>query len=112
MIDGTAIEQTIQFDFKQNHLLGLCREHSTDVKTLVENVQDLYNNGDALFKAKTCHRRKNATVLSLTPITDKENYHVTPLVLSSSCKSETGEELARWVGCLIEYYQQHPDGEA
>jgi hypothetical protein len=111
VIDGAAIEQVIRFDFKQNHILGLCREHSTGVKTMIEDVQDLHNVGDALFNAKTCHRGKDATVLGLAPVTDTENYHVTPLVLSSSCKFETGEELASWVRRVIEDYRQHSDGE-
>ena len=111
VIDGAAIEQAIRFDFKRNHLLGLCREHSMDVKTLIEDVQDLHTVGDALFNAKTCHRGKDATVLGLAPITETENYHVTPLVLSSSCKSETGEGLASWVRRVIENYREHSDGE-
>ena len=111
VIDGAAIEQAIRFDFKRNHILGLCREHSTGVKTLIEDVQDLHNVGDALFNSKTCHRGKDATVLGLAPVTDTENYHVTPLILSSSCKSETGEELASWVRKVIEDYRQHSDGE-
>ena len=111
VIDGAAIEQVIRYDFKRKHLLGLCREHLTGVKTLIEDVQDLHNVGDALFNARTCHRGKDATVLGLAPVTDMENYHVTPLVLSSSCKSETGEELASWVRGVIENYRQHSDGE-
>ena len=111
VIDGAAIEQAIRFDFSRNQLLGLCREHSMGVKTLIEDVQDLHNVGDALFTAKTCHRGKDATVLGLAPVTDTENYHVTPLILSSSCKSETGDELASWVRRVIEDYRRHPDGE-
>ena len=58
VIDGAAIEQVIRYDFKRKHLLGLCREHLTGVKTLIEDVQDLHNVGDALFNARTCHRAR------------------------------------------------------
>ncbi len=111
MIDGAAIEEAIHFDFKQNHLLGLCQEHSEKIKTSVNNIQDIHHIADALYKNKVCHCGKDATVLGIAPITDDENYHVTPLVLSSSCKSEKGEELASWVGNFIKAYQNHPDGE-
>ena len=35
VIDGAAIEEAVRYDFQQNHLLGLCREHSTNIKTEV-----------------------------------------------------------------------------
>ena len=111
VIDGAAIEEAVRYDFQHNQLLGLCREHSTNIKTKVNTVDDLYNVATALFgPEKSCHRGKDATVLGLAPVTDNENYHVTPLILSSSCKAETGQGLASWVGNLIDEYQEHPDG--
>jgi hypothetical protein len=111
VIDGAAIEEAIRYDFQEKKLLGLCREHSEHLKTEVNTVEDLQNVSDALFgPERTSHRGKDATVLGLAPITDKENYHVTPLVLSASCKAETGNDLASWVGSFIDYYHDHPDG--
>lgn len=77
----------------------------------VNTIEDLHNVAKALFGPENiCHCGKDATVLGLVPITDKENYHVTPLILSSSCKAETGQGLASWVEKFIEEYQEHPNG--
>ncbi|KIJ93923.1 hypothetical protein K443DRAFT_25823, partial [Laccaria amethystina LaAM-08-1] len=58
------------------------------------------------------HYGKDATVLGIVPVMGRENYHVTPLVLASSCKTEKGEQLALWVADFVETYHKHPDGEA
>lgn len=81
----------------------------------MDDIQDIHNVAHALDANKTehpCHYGKDATVLRIAPVMGKENYHVTPLVLSSSCKSETGEQLAKWVEDFIGAYCKHPDGEA
>jgi hypothetical protein len=66
---------------------------------------------NAIYKQKTCHFGKDATILGLAPISSMENYHVTPLVLSSLCKTERGDALAEWIRKFIEAYQNHPYGE-
>lgn len=111
VIDGAAIEEAICFDFKRRQLLGLYHEHSGNIKTLVEDIEDIQNVATALREMETCHYGKDATVLGIAPITGNENYHVTPLVLSSSCKTEDGQTLANWVGKFIEAYRKHPSGE-
>ncbi|EDR04579.1 uncharacterized protein LACBIDRAFT_330513 [Laccaria bicolor S238N-H82] len=116
VIDGAAIEEAIRFDFKRKSLLGLCREHCGNIKTTVDDIQDLHNVAHALDANESdhqlCHYGKDATVLGIAPVTGIENYHVTPLVLASSCKTEKGEQLALWVANFIETYHKHPDGEA
>ena len=54
---------------------------------------------------------KDVTVLGIAPVTGHDNYHVTPLVLSASCKCEKGEQLAHWMENFIQTYREHPDGE-
>jgi hypothetical protein len=133
VIDGAAIEEGVRFDFKQRSLVGLCCEHSQDIKTSIDNIQDIYNVSIALYGDESdqdigrdrnaptatnstikpsCHLGKDATVLGIAPITDEENYHVTTLVLSASCKTEKGEDLSEWISRFIEIYRTHPDGEA
>lgn len=77
----------------------------------MENIQDIETVGRSLYENKFCHHGKDATVLGVAPITATKNYHVTPLVLSSSCKEDSGEALAKWVRNFIKAYQNHPDGE-
>ncbi|KAF8962221.1 hypothetical protein BDZ97DRAFT_1759454 [Flammula alnicola] len=111
VIDGVAIEEAIWFDFKCACLLGICHEHSKGIKMSVDDLHDIKNVANALYTEETCHHGKDATVLGLAPITSANNYHVTPLVLSPSCKSEKGDGLAEWIRRFIEHYHQHPYGE-
>lgn len=108
LIDGAAIEQVIRFDLKCMCLLGIFREHSRDIKKVVDSVENVAN---AIHKDKTCHCGKDATVLGIAPVTGHDNYHVTPLVLSASCKCEKGEQLAHWMEIFIQTYREHPDGK-
>ena len=110
MIDGVALEEVIRFDLGQNCLLGLCREHS-QIKMTVDDVGDLEAVKQAIDNGE-CHRGKDGTVLVIAPITDLKDYFPVPLVLSPSCKTETGDQLVEWVGSFLEIYRDHPDGEA
>ena len=112
IMDGAAIEEAIRFDCRRKSFLGLCHEHSVDVKKSIDEISDIYNLSQLLDGTdKTCHYGKEATVVGIAPITSKEQYHITPLILSSSCKTENGEGLANWVGNFSKAYQDHPDGE-
>jgi len=62
LIDGAAIEQVIRFDLQRVCLLGICREHSGDIKKVVDSVEDIENVANAIHKDKTCHCGKDATV--------------------------------------------------
>lgn len=77
----------------------------------MDTIQDL----DALKEAldrKEIHWGKDGTVLGIAPVTASENYFVSPLVLSASCKSEKGNQLAQWVLKFLHYYELSPDGKA
>jgi len=110
-IDGAAIEQVIWFDLKHRCLLGICCEHSKNIKKVVDTIEDIKNVADAIDKDGIFHCRKDATVLGIAPVTGHVNYHVTPLILSPSCKYEMGEQLALWMEEVIQAYCKHPDGE-
>ena len=111
MIDGVALEEVIRFDLGQNCLLGLCREHSQDNKKVIDSVGDI-NNIKWVLDGGDCHHGKDGTVLAIAPITDSKDYYPVPLVVSPSCKTETGDQLVEWVGSLINTYREHPEGEA
>jgi len=111
MIDGVALEEVIRFDLGQNCLLGLCREHSQDIKKTVDVVGDI-EYVKCVLDDEVCHQGKDGTVLAIAPITDTKDYYPVPLVLLPSCKTETGDQLAEWVGSFINAYRDHPEGEA
>ncbi|KAF8056034.1 hypothetical protein FPV67DRAFT_1457452 [Lyophyllum atratum] len=111
MIDGVALEEACRYDHGQGHILGICREHAhTVAKLLVDDVHDIDNIANSL-EQKACHHGKDGTVVALAPVTAAENYFPVPLVLSSSCKVEKGDELAKWLCKFIDTYHVHPDGE-
>jgi len=111
MIDGVALEEVIHFDLGQNCLLGLCCEHSQDIKKMVDIVGDIEHVKYALDDGE-CYQGKDGTVLAIAPITDTKDYYPVPLVLLPSCKTETGDQLAEWVGSFINAYREHIEGEA
>lgn len=80
------------------------------VKKSIEDINDIESVAKALFDNKICHFGKDATVLGIAPVTDKENYNIVPLIISSSCKSETGHELADWVRIGLKTYHESPSG--
>ena len=101
----------LQQSFRRRCLLGICREDSKNIKKVVDDIEDIKNVANAIHKDDICHCGKDATVLGIAPVTGHNNYHVTPLVLSASCKCETGEQLALWMKEFIQAYHEHPDGE-
>jgi hypothetical protein len=111
MIDGVALEEVGRYDLKRNGVLGLCREHSQGLKLEVDTLNDLGRIKLALHEEHTCHFGKDGTVVGIAPITGSDNYFVSPIILSGSCKSEKGTDMAPWVTKLIETYAKHPDGE-
>ncbi len=111
MMDGVALEESCRFDLKRNCILGLCREHSADIKLTVDKFEDVEGVADSLFRDRTVHHGKDGTVVGIAPVTDREEYYVVPLILSASCKTEKGTDMARWIPKFLEAYRNHPDGE-
>ena len=111
MIDGVAIEQAAHFYFNRKSVLGLCREHSNSTKKNIDDVQDLHNIAKALDNGD-CHYGKDVTILAIAPVTDKENYHAVPIIVSPSCKSEKGEDIETWVKIFLQNWRTNPAGAA
>ena len=111
VIDGVALEEIRRLDLKQNCIVGLCREHSGAIKKTVDSLANIQAAVAAVHNAQTAHYGKNGTVLGICPVTDDENYYVVPLVLSSSCKAETGDQLAEWIEEFLEIYHSHVLGQ-
>ena len=111
VIDGVALEEIGRLDLKQNSIIGLCREHSGAIKKTVDSLADIESAVAAVHNAQTTHYGKDGTVFGICPVTDEENYYVVPLVLSSSCKTETGDQLAEWIEEFLERYHSHVLGQ-
>ncbi|KAF9012121.1 hypothetical protein BDZ89DRAFT_1167353 [Hymenopellis radicata] len=116
MIDGVALEEICRYESMRNVILGLCREHSKLLNLVINSIEDLEKIADALERQRddphACHRGKDGTVLAIATVSDSEQYTPIPLILSPSCKAETGKQLATWLRTFIDVWREHPFGEA
>jgi len=110
MMDGVALEEACRFDLKRNCILGLCREHAGQTKLTVDDANDIDRVSKALFQDQSIHHGKDGTVVGIAPITGKKDYFPAPLVLSASCKTEKGSDMAKWIPEFLESYRNNPDG--
>jgi len=111
MMDGVAIEEVCRFDQDRNCVLGLCREHSQNIELEVKSVNSLKRIQAALHAERICHHGKDATVAGIATVTARDHYAVVPLILSPSCKSESGSDIAKWISLFRDTYRADPNGE-
>jgi hypothetical protein len=114
MIDGVALEEACRYDHQRGCILGICREHVhlAPKGLYVQDYKHIVDLSNALYDdPPVCHHGKDGTVLALAPVTGKENYYPSPLILSPSCKKETGDQLYDWITHFLNIYRDHPDGE-
>ncbi|KAL1688639.1 hypothetical protein GGG16DRAFT_12755, partial [Schizophyllum commune] len=117
MIDGVALDEVCRYCKKRNALLGLCREHGHRCNPRDTSLANLNAIEQALKPSDKrtvplAHWGKDGTVLAIASLTDRDNYTPIPLLLSPSCKAETGKELAKWLKLFLEVWHSHPYGEA
>jgi hypothetical protein len=112
MVDGIALEEVCRYDSHRDCIVGLCREHSGSLDPTVRSLEAVQQIEKALYETKTCCHGKDGTVLAIAAIADREHYTPIPILLSPSCKRETGVELARWLKTVIGAWKSHPNGEA
>lgn len=111
MVDGVACEEVCRYCPKRNAVCGLCREHAGTVNVTVTDFDAIKAIEDAL-DGKRVHVGKDATVLAVSSIADPDDYIPIPILVSTSCKKETSENLAHWLGLFLQVWKEHPNGEA
>lgn len=116
MMDGIAIEERCRYSSERNSIIGLCREHSQTVGTLVTGFDVIQEAEAALHDLRPdgttrCHYGKDATVVAVAPYARKDHYAPVPILVSASCKSESGDQLVHWMRNTIELWHTHPCGE-
>jgi hypothetical protein len=110
ILDGAALEELGQWEASRNVILGLCREHSSNINLTVTSVEVVDAIEEAL-KDGSCCLGKDGTVVAIAPIADSEYYYPVPLILSPSCKQEKRADLAKWLNTLLTVYKSHTFGE-
>ncbi|KAJ7279506.1 hypothetical protein C8J57DRAFT_1175396 [Mycena rebaudengoi] len=116
MFDGIALETRCRYCPDRDAVSGLCREHSHRVNTTVDSLESIENIRQALQKdkkdpGKVCFG-SDGTVVAIAPYAELEHYTPVPLVLSPSCKTEKGVELAKWMQTVLDTWDNHPQGRA
>ncbi|KAL1726283.1 hypothetical protein EV714DRAFT_276749 [Schizophyllum commune] len=110
LIDGIALEELCRLDLENGVVVGLCREHTRDLDVRVPTSSDVDRIAEALRERKVCYG-KDGTVIAIAPLTDDEHYSPVPILLSPSCKKESGLQLADWLSRVIEVWRTHEYGE-
>jgi hypothetical protein len=113
MIDGVALNEVCRYDACRNSILGLCREHAHNVNTYVTSLDVVKNVELAIHEDdKKCCYGKDATVVAIGPYANTTHYTPVPIVVSPSCKKESGNDLAQWIHTVLRTWETHPDGQA
>ncbi|KLO07944.1 hypothetical protein SCHPADRAFT_1001296 [Schizopora paradoxa] len=122
MFDGIALETKCRYCHTRNVIIGVCREHASRVNLSVDDWESVENVRKALFqemlpegerddKKRICFG-KEATVVAVGSLGRSDHYVPVPIVVSPSCKSERGKELAEWIRVVILAWKTHPMGES
>jgi len=115
MFDGVALETKCRYCPERNQIMGLCREHSRNVKTEVTDQQSIEDVRAALFDSENSESKvcfgSDATVVAIAPYARSDYYRAVPLVVSPSDKTEKWQQLAEWVCNFLRNYSDHPFGE-
>ncbi|KAI0368715.1 hypothetical protein BV20DRAFT_1036857 [Pilatotrama ljubarskyi] len=116
MLNGVAIEERCRYALERNSIIGLCREHSQNIRTRVTGYDVIQEaevalHGSSSGDLPTCHYGKDATVVAIAPYARVEHYSPVPLLVSSSCKTESEDELAGWLRTVVEAWRTHLCGE-
>ncbi|KAI9064240.1 hypothetical protein FKP32DRAFT_1649613 [Trametes sanguinea] len=116
MVDGVALEERCRYSSERNSIIGLCREHSTSIRTrvtsfdMIKKVEEALHRPDGELGPRCCYG-KDGTVFAVAPYARTDHYTPVPILLSPSCKCETGEELADTVGSIEHVWGIHSCGQ-
>lgn len=112
MTDGVAQEERCRYLSERGAVVGVCREDSHNIPLQVKDFETIKTIADALHNPENprCHYGKDATVVAVAPYARSDHYSATPLVVSSTCKRETGDGLARWLEVVFKTWHTHTHG--
>jgi hypothetical protein len=112
LIDGVAVDERGCYHRETNEVVGFCREHSVGVDrrvtgmAAVEYLSDLVHGEDP-----TLHFGSEASVVAIAAH-QEENYQAIPLVVSTKCGTETGEDCANWLKKVVIAWESNRYGAA
>jgi len=110
LIDGVAVDERGCYDRETNEVIGFCREHCAGVDrgitgmAAIEYLVDLVHGESA-----SLHFGSEASVVAIAAHRE-DNYQAIPLVVSTKCGTETGEDCATWLRRVIAAWESNPYG--
>jgi hypothetical protein len=115
MVDGIALGTRCCYCPKRDSILGLCREHSSNVDTKVISLDSVEKVRVASFESEDDAKKvcfgSDATVVVIGPYAQNDHYNPVPIVASPSDKHEKGVDLAKWLEIVLDTWKTHPLGE-
>jgi hypothetical protein len=109
LIDGVAVDERGCYVRETNEVVGFCREHSVGVDRLVIGMATVEYLADLIYEGDL-HFGSEASVVAIAAHRE-DNYQAIPLVVSTKCGTETGEDCASWLGTVITAWQSNEYGE-
>ncbi|KIJ36456.1 hypothetical protein M422DRAFT_77421, partial [Sphaerobolus stellatus SS14] len=109
LIDEINLEECGRYFPASNIIVGLCREHAHTVDPYITSIKAVRDVGKAIHSGE-CHLGKEATVAAIGRFS-KDNYHISPVILSPTCKTETAEQSKIWIQNILAQWKNSEDGE-
>lgn len=108
LIDGVAVDERGCYDRETNTVIGFCREHSAGVDRVVTGMTAVEYLADVVHKG-TLHFGSEASVVAIAAHRE-DNYQAIPLVVSTKCGTETGEDCASWLRTVVTTWESSKYG--
>ncbi|KIJ43226.1 hypothetical protein M422DRAFT_170078, partial [Sphaerobolus stellatus SS14] len=109
LMDEINLEERGRYLSSSNIIVGLCREHGHTVNPSVTSIETVQAVAKAIQEGH-CHLGKEATVCAIGRFA-KDNYNISPVLLSPTCKTETAEDSRIWIQSILHQWKTFPDGE-
>ncbi|KAK0435891.1 hypothetical protein EV421DRAFT_1892501 [Armillaria borealis] len=106
MLDELKVESRLCWDPRSNHIIGVCREHSSKTSLEFKSKEEVLLLMDGL-KKEDVHVASEATVGAIGLLTGEPRlYSAHPVLLSGSCKAEKGVEHAKIIETFLQASQK------
>ena len=110
LIDGVAVDERGCYDRETNEVVGFCREHGAGVDRRITGMAAVEYLADLVHgENPTLHFGSEASVVAIAAHRE-DNYQAIPLVVSTKCGTETGEDCANWLRRVVTAWELNQYG--
>ena len=110
LIDGVAVDERGCYDWERNEVIGFCCEYIVGLDRQITNMAVVeYLSGLTQGEDLLLHYGSEASVVAIAAH-HPDQYQAIPLVVSTKCGTETGEECASWLKVIMDSWASHEHG--